>query len=417
MARILKYGGYDHKRFHAEKSKPGDLRSEFQRDRDRIIHSFAFRRLQGKTQVIAIGEADFFRTRLTHSLEVSQIGRALSSRLGANPDLVEAICLAHDLGHPPFGHKGETILNELMNEYEGFGANAQTFRILTEIEGRTPAYRGLNLTRATLDGLLKYKNKHRDLTTNDRITHFFYDEDDQLVQWVDKNWKQGSQSLECSIMEWADDVAYAVHDFEDAVRSGFIRYENFVDAGLLDEISKHLDASDDSLDREEVGFIVNQMAQELWKRRKHKIGSRELKEFTSSLIHQMITAARLKSIATNAWSVRYRWAISVDPIAKKKCLILQRIVRTLYIENPRIANLEFKAEVVLRHLFDVLMDPRYINLVPEEFQFHLKKMKNNRKKYARLICDYISGMTDHYAIRLYLRLFDPRHGLSEFQFS
>jgi len=156
----IKYTLFDYERVVPDPSKRGEERLDFERDRSRIIHSASFRRMQGKTQVFTVGEADFFRTRLTHSLEVAQIGKGLALRLGADPDLVETVCLAHDIGHPPFGHAGEAELNCLMNSYGGFEANAQNIRLLTRLEQKSTDYQGLNLTRASIDGQLKYKTAH-----------------------------------------------------------------------------------------------------------------------------------------------------------------------------------------------------------------------------------------------------------------
>ena len=209
-----------------------------ERDRGgRIIHSamIAFRtlagqagrrsftvrlsRLQGKTQVFGVRYGDFFRTRLTHSLEVAQIGKALAVRLGADPTLVEAICLAHDIGHPPFGHYGEQALRTRMAEHGNFEANAQNLRVLTQLEVKSDRYTGLNLTRSVLDGLLKYKAIHG---SRPGLRKSCYAEDAPLLEWVCEHGSLEERSFECQIMNWADDVAYSAHDLEDGIHVGMI---------------------------------------------------------------------------------------------------------------------------------------------------------------------------------------------------
>ena len=227
----IKYTSHDTERKSTEKLAKDDERSEFERDRSRIIHSAAFRRLQGKTQVFTAGEGDFFRTRLTHSLEVAQIGKGLAIRLGANPELVEAVSLIHDIGHPPFGHSGEKELKRLMKPYGGFEANAQNIRILTKLETKSDRYEGLNLTRATIDGQLKYKEAF-----DPSKKKFVYEEDTCLVDWASKDARtavtesdpgKGWKSFECEIMDWADEVAYAVHDLEDSIHARYIEASTF----------------------------------------------------------------------------------------------------------------------------------------------------------------------------------------------
>ena len=228
----IRYKRHDKDRFHqADKAPLGDERSPFERDRSRIIHSAAFRRLQGKTQVFTIGEGDFFRTRLTHSLEVAQIGKGLALRLGADPDLVEAISLTHDIGHPPFGHAGEDELKELMEDYGGFEANAQNIRILTKLEQKSRKYGGLNLTRAVVDGQMKYKTP---FPLDKR--KFVYENDLDVVNWASNEARlaisgldQDAKSFDCEIMDWADEVSYAVHDFEDSIHAQYIGASIFRD--------------------------------------------------------------------------------------------------------------------------------------------------------------------------------------------
>ncbi len=220
------YGAQDHERFAAEPAYPG--RSDFARDRARVLHSSALRRLAAKTQVLMAGQDDFPRTRLTHTLEVAQISRELGASLGADPDIVDTAGLAHDLGHPPFGHNGEDTLAEVSSDIGGFEGNAQSLRVLTRLEFKVFDDRrslGLNLTRATLDAVVKYPWFRRTGTPKFNA----YSDDSEIFEWLRLPAPNQRRCFEAQIMDWADDVAYCVHDLEDAIVSGA-----FDPAALLD---------------------------------------------------------------------------------------------------------------------------------------------------------------------------------------
>ena len=216
-------GGYDAHataRWVPEPPKrPG--RGPFERDRARVLHSAALRRLAAKTQVVEVGSGDFPRTRLTHSLECAQIGRELGAELGCDPDLVDAACLAHDLGHPPFGHNGESALADLAAGCGGFEGNAQSLRLLTRLEAKVPGA-GLNLTRATLDGTLKYPWPAPDGDLSAPPKYGVYADDAEAFAWIRDGAPPGRLCLEAQVMDWADDIAYSVHDLEDGLHSGLI---------------------------------------------------------------------------------------------------------------------------------------------------------------------------------------------------
>lgn len=242
------YSGSDAERWVSERPKsPG--RTAFERDRARIVHSSALRRLGAKTQVLGAGTGDFVRTRLTHTLEVAQIGRELGKALGCDPDLVDTACLAHDLGHPPFGHNGERALNEVASHIGGFEGNAQTLRVLTRLEPkaidpRTGRSVGLNLTRASLDASLKYPWPRTDAAAlaSGRLVQKFgvYDDDLEVFKWLRKDTKPRSIAFEAQVMDLADDISYSVHDVEDSVVHNDVSLSVLADPGHARAVVTHV---------------------------------------------------------------------------------------------------------------------------------------------------------------------------------
>jgi dGTPase len=381
-------------------------RNEFQIDRDRIIHSYAFRRLQAKTQVFRPGEYDFYRTRLTHSIEVAQIGRSicnllllkgqpLSDKFHIDPDLVEAVCLGHDIGHPPFGHVGERTLNGLMKDFGGFEANAQTLRLLTETirSGSKPGSRkGMQPTRALLDGILKYK---RFRCQNEKS--FIYNEQKIYldfvfpgVRCVNSEWK----SIECQIMDWADEVAYSVGDVVDGMRARIITIEK-------------LEKWDSPLRSER---IVNQLAQVIRKNTHSDFAAEKIGEFIEAC---QLTEA--KQVISEGKTNRHAFTLDVDQRKRRDERCLAQIAVDVLFKTPEVQQLEYKADAMLRFLFNALMEeygsakkPRW-RLLKSDNEQMIRQSKGDAER-ARLLCDLISGMSDEYAVRTYRRLHDPDFG-------
>ncbi len=407
----LFYNDFDFER--VEKSSRGeDYRTPFQIDRDRIIHSSEFRRLQGKTQVFLSGEYDYYRTRLTHSIEVAQVGRSICSYLiykenapfndeyYIDPDLVEAACLAHDLGHPPFGHAGERILHELMLGYGGFEGNAQTLRLVTEIffrDGNTR--RGIKPTRAFLDSILKYKIPFSDFDETPS-NHFIYDYQKKYIEFVfggevppeSMNLNE-FRSVECQIMDWADDTSYAINDIADSISGKFI---------TIKQIEKWRKENEpEELENEALEKIMRWIKEGVFKSK------------LSSEIGDFIHAISVKERETflDNFTNRYKYELIIDPEIKRLAELYKKVAFDIVFQSPQIFQMEFKGHHLLRKIFKALHDNyvkelRQPRLLPD-FTDSLLRSTESVERRARIVCDYVSGMTDHYAVRTYKRLYDP----------
>lgn len=396
------------------KRTPDDLRSPFEHDRDRIIYTSAFRRLQAKTQVFKSGEYDFYRTRLTHSIEVAQIGRGICNYLykqaGSNfrpdfyidPDLVEACCLAHDIGHPPFGHAGETSLNRSMRNNGGFEGNAQTLRLLTEIIYSDAGKRtGMSPTRAFLDGVMKYKALYGSFDSPPE-KHFLYDEQRTYLDFAGggnaSEWFRNSKSIECQIMEWADDVAYSVGDVIDGIRARFIT----VDSLTAWSARQNLDSDSTA--------TIDHMLDTIKKRTISKTASLKIGEFIKGCsVQEQLTEMDDR---TN----RYHYNLVKDPSVVKQRKLYGKVAKDLVFNTAKVHQLEYKADQTLRRLFDALKK-NYIcrdgklTLLPAETEFQVRSIPaTDRNLRARLICDHIAGMSDDFPIRTHQRLFDAGFG-------
>jgi len=295
------YGPFDTERFVDEPPKQAD-RTSFERDRARIVHSSALRRLGAKTQVLGAGSGDFVRTRLTHTLEVAQVGRGLGKQLGCDPDVVDAACLAHDLGHPPFGHNGERALDAAAKGIGGFEGNAQTLRILTRLEPKsvhpvTGESVGLNLTRATLDASVKYpwRENATPLRADGKPTRKFgvYEDDLVVFEWLRKGAPDRTPSFEAQIMDVADDIAYSVHDVEDAVVHNGVALSALRDDGQAQAVAAHVSEWYGRGDEEAVLAALERLRAQPWWMDTYDCSHRalaSLKDMTSQLIGQMVSA-------------------------------------------------------------------------------------------------------------------------------
>jgi dGTPase len=343
-----------------------EFRTCFQRDRERILHTTAFRRLEHKTQVFITYEGDYYRTRLTHTLEVAQVGRSIARMLGANEDLVEAICLAHDLGHPPFGHSGEATLAKLMEAHGGFDHNRQSLRIVTVLEQRYPSFPGLNLTWETREGIVKHE------TTFDTSHAAEYS-------------PALRGSLEAQISNIADECAYSSHDLDDGLRSGMLLPEDLSELDLwrtlrnlagwehgpLDELTRH------QMIREFIGLIVNDVTQ-----------------FT----HRQLEAQRVSSIED-----LQRLPANVVGYSESLLPALTLLRNVLYeklYRHYRVIRMALKAERFLTELFELYISNPQI--LPSGIQDRTK-----HEDPHRAVCDYIAGMTDRFALEEYGKLVDP----------
>ncbi|MCX8028502.1 MAG: dNTP triphosphohydrolase [Brevinematales bacterium] len=407
----VRYLSFDKDRMLAEKRKRGDKRTDFEIDRDRIIHSSAFRRLQAKTQVYGAGLMDFYRTRLTHSIEVAQIAKSIGIRHGIDTDLLEAISLAHDIGHPPFGHTGESKLNEL-NKFEGFDANAHNIVILAFLEikiiGKNlDENKGLNLTRSTLDGLLKYKS------TKDKSPKFLYEYQlfKKTIDWIDPNWNQDKpveykRSIESQIVNWADTSAYSVHDFEDGIKSGLLRSHLLNDI-LLDRIIRRLSGRVPINEVEKIFLKIKRMIEDIEDSASEVERKKKLKATTSKLINEFVVNTNLVRIDDK--ESRYSYKLQVKESTRNKNLVMRALEDELIYRSKNILRTRKKCEMIIEKLYEVFSDKNSRNLYPREYQEYWDyfSASSDDEWRHRLATWYIAGMTDNFAIKTYKELFDP----------
>lgn len=422
---------WQQRRLEQVKNRPNDNRSPWQVDRSRIIHAAAFRRLQSKTQIMSIGVNDFYRTRLTHSLEVAQIGTGILRHLRLHyphyrqlisSSLIETLCLAHDIGHPPFGHGGETALNYVMANHGGFEGNAQTLRIVAKLEPYSNGF-GMNLTRRTLLGFIKYPQlidtlwhsrpvhqpQHRFISAHQWLpAKGVYSCDQSLFEWIlepltndDKilltSFRQHDQfkhktlfkSIDCSLMELADDIAYAVHDLEDAVATGTLTKAQWQDHAMqklevldtpwlknnLPTLTQRLFSKDESVRKDLIGELVN-----LFIINTHIVVQHD--DFESELLKYV---AQISS--------PYEAMLSVF-----KVFVYEQLIR-----DPKMQQIEFRGQNLLIDLF-AAFESAPLRLLPKSTQTLWVQAQDENEQY-RILCDYLAGMTDEYASRTHQRLF------------
>ena len=422
------YNDFDLERFPDAPIAEPDYRNAFQIERDRIVFSYPFRRLQSKTQVFQSGEYDFYRTRLTHSIEVAKISRSiceylrgssnyLSDTFFIDPDLTEAVGLAHDLGHPPFGHIGERKLNELMKLHGGFEGNAQTLRILTELIYERPVKtKGIAPTRAFLDGVMKYKalfgeciEQAADGSPKYPDNHFIYSEQ---ALWRDRLFGSHSipealsthralnsfKSIECQIMDWADDAAYSINDIVDGIHARYISIGRLTEWAATQKLgpaeSKLLDKLCEVIreDRYESHFGA-------------RIGL---------FVHgcTLVKRGGFLSDQTN----RHAFDLEVDPDIEAESRLYKRIALDLIFCSPQLQQVEFKRGYILQKLFQALSEhcvdkeEKRLRILPVYEQELIEQETSEEGRFRRL-CDFIAGLTDSLAVRTYKRLYDPDFSL------
>ena len=402
-------------------------RSDFERDRARVLHSAALRRLAAKTQVVTAGSADFPRTRLTHSLECAQIGRELGREIGCDPDLVDAACLAHDIGHSPFGHNGETALNDLAAAAGGFEGNAQSLRLLTRLEPKVPGA-GLNLTRATLDATLKYPWFTQGPGTNSASPggrppgtprkFGVYAEDAEVFAWIRQDAPPGRPCLEAQVMDWADDIAYSVHDLEDGFHAGLITFKNLnslTERNVVSQTTATTYVGDDVSVAELAEVLDALLALDVWPAAYDggPEGAAALKNVTSELIGRFCMAAQDATLAAHCDAplthphplTRYAADLIVPRRQRLECALLKGITAHYVMsragvvaaqarERELLAELAFAVERGAPATLDPLLRPAWDAAASDTAR-------------RRVVIDQIASLTDTSAIAWHHRLCEP----------
>ena len=361
-------------------------RTPFQRDRDRIIHASAFRRLKYKTQVFVYHEGDHYRTRLSHTLEVAQIARSLARALMVDEDLTETVALAHDLGHTPFAHIGEEYLLECMKPYDGFEHNDQSLRVVTKLERKYPAWQGLNLTWEALEGIVKH-NGPVTVKAGEKLPTTLKD-----IQLQTDLRLETFASVEAQIAAIADDVAYNNHDVEDGLRAGMFRLEELEELALMKPIIADVRAKWPDISE-------------------HYIIQETIREMIGAMVEDVLTETRFRLAALNPQNVedirgasQQMVAFSSDMFTKVeelRAFLLKRMYR-----HYTVNRIWIKVERIIPDLFNTFM--KHYKLLPDHWQIRVEEAGGliDNVAQARIVCDYIAGMTDRYAIREHEKLFD-----------
>lgn len=425
-----------------------DARSPFDVDYARIIHSASFRRLQGKTQILNLGDSDFYRTRLTHSLEVAQIAGGIVRQLQLDfsghdaaphlPDgnLIQVIGLAHDLGHPPFGHGGEVALNYCMRREGGFEGNGQTLRILARLE-KMSASQGSDLTRRAMLGILKYPVSHRNAANPDlkpcldqgptaisiidrgrsKPPKCYLDSEQDVFDWIvapleetdreefqrlvlhaGSHAKSVHKSFDCSIMDLADDIAYGVHDLKDVIALGLVTESDFRGAVTESACGSFLDALKAKYPGESGNNVYDEFVRKLF------ADGSSRKRYISRIVHHLITNVEISTVEGFLEPLlRFRAGLQDSPAKFLKAL--KDVVRDKVILSPRVQHLEFKGQKMVVSVFEVFQsEPK--SFLPEDAYRRYVDQGND----LRVICDHVAGMTDTFLLKTYERLFSPRMG-------
>ena len=402
---MTSYSENDLERFVYEPAKRAG-RTEFMRDRARVIHSASLRRLGAKTQVAVPWENDFQRTRLAHSLEVAQIGRELGDSLGADPDLLDTACLAHDLGHPPFGHNGESALADITGACGGFEGNAQSFRLLTRLEAKTVTHDGrsvgLNLTRASLDAVTKYPW----VQAEGRRKYGVYHDDLEIFEWMRKGVADSGRCIEAQIMDWSDDVSYSVHDLEDALVAGQIHVANFEpDLSSLFSVMVNDYAVDAT--EEEARLALNRLRTlSCWPSSydgTHRSLAR-LKDLTSQLIGRFVLAAEVETRRLHGSDRLMRYGADLEVPREQRIEVgLLKSVAGHYLINAPIAQERYaRQRIVVTDLVDILFQSGPKNL--DSIFLEDWKSAGDDSDRLRVVVDQVASLTDVGAYTLHAKL-------------
>ena len=406
----------DFERFVPEDRTFSAKRGEFERDRARVLHSSALRRLGAKTQVLSPTNGDFARTRLTHSLEVAQVGREMAKALGVDPDVVDTACLAHDLGHPPFGHNGEKALSLWAEDFGGFEGNAQTLRLLSRIEpkviddaGQT---RGLNLTRASLDASCKYPWGQSDGVAeaggNQSVKFGYYEDDKEIFDFLRKDSPSSRKCIEAEVMDFADDVAYSVHDFEDAVVSGYVDLKELShESNHVELFSKIQSWAGPELSISDIESAFQRLSSNLYWPTSYSSSIADqatLKNLTSYLIGSFVGRSTSHTLATNGSEhlVRYNGELAIPEDVRAEIAVLKGAVSVFLMTDQKRQPYYLWQREILTSLADALLASNGRHL-DNYCQTVWAEARTDAQKY-RVVVDQVASLTDVSALNLHAEL-------------